>query len=469
MEEGFLGRNIDPDIGIASTPVIDKDAGRLFVSAKVCISGGACGNRSDEIVYRLAAIDIRTGAVIARSDLSAANVWVPAKGGQVRFDPRTHLQRPGLLLANEKIYLGFGSHQDTEPFQGWLVAVDETSLHVDSVFCTSCEIEKRDEIGIWQAGNGPAADDSGNIYVMTGNGRDDDPGESGDLGNSFLKLSPDLKLIGQFSVAGQRCLNREDVDLGSAGPMLLPGTDLVVGGGKAGVVYVVDESDMRPGERNKQGERREAYLGGVQLPVFHAPWGRRPCRSQPAEEPPRQVFQAAALWSNQFPGGTPADWFVTTMNYHHIHGSPVYWESERVGPVIYLWPERDRLRGFRFDRGSGRFANVAKAGQEPTATLVGPMGHKYGMPGASLSISADGGRSGVLWATLPLEGNALTNTVGGVLRAFDASTLRLLWDSRIDAGVSFNYAKYVPPSVANGKVYVATFSNRLDVYGLVVP
>jgi outer membrane protein assembly factor BamB len=466
MEEGRLGHNIDPDIGIASTPVIDKTTGTLFVSAKVCSSGGACHNRPYEIVYRLAAIDVRTGAIKARTDLTESNVSVDATQRRVHFDPRAHLQRPGLLLANEHIYLGFASHQDTEPFHGWLISVDERTLAVDAVFCTSCETGT-DEVGIWQAGNGPAADEAGNVYVMTGNGPDNDRGGSGDLGNSFLKLSPDLKLLGQFVVAGQPCLNREDVDLGSAGPMLLPHTDFLVGGGKAGIVYVVRPEDMRLDGENRQRERRDGYLGGIQLPVFHAPWGERPCRSQPAEGPPWQVFQGAALWSNQFPGGTIADWFVTTMSYHHIHGSAVYWESAAVGPMIYLWPERDRVRGFRFDRSTRRFVNVTKPGQKPTADLVGPMGHKYGMPGGSLSISADGTRSGILWATLPLEGNALSNLTLGVVRAFDAATLELLWDSRVDAGVSFTYAKYVPPTIANGRVYIATFSNRLDVYGLV--
>jgi outer membrane protein assembly factor BamB len=465
MDEGLFGLNIGGDIGITSTPVIDAAARRLYVSAKVCAQGLSCDGGKGHVVYRVGALDLASGVVAGRLDLDEHNVV--SKGGGVALDARRHLQRPGLLLSQGRLYLAFASHQDTPPFHGWLVAVDASTMTVKSAFCTSCTDASRDQIGIWQAGNGPAADDAGFVYVMTGNGTDSDSGgldASGrpDLGSSFLKFDADLNLVDRFALAGQACLNKQDVDLGSAGPMLLPDTDLVVGGGKEGVIYVLDRQSLG----KEQPARPPRPLGGVEVPVLDAPWGQRPCPAQPAEGPPLQAFQAAALWSNQFPGGNIVDWFVTTMSYRHIHGGPVYWNGDRNGPLIYVWPERDRVRAFRYDAPKNRFVDVAPPGREPTATLVGPMSHKYGMPGAALAISANGAKDGILWASLPLEANALTAIVAGRLRALDASTLRPLWDSFEDGHVDFMYAKYAAPTVANGKVYLPTFSNRLDVYGL---
>jgi outer membrane protein assembly factor BamB len=467
MDQDFwgLGLNIRDGIGITSTPVIDLAKKRLYVSAKVCKTGTNCtGEEHGTVAYRVAALDLATGTVLREKDLVADatnGVYdVALTGERIAFDPRLHLQRPGLLLSRGRLYLGFASHQDTSPFHGWLIALDADTLETREHVCTSCETTESEEMGIWQAGGGPAADDAGNVYVMTGNGPDEDKG--GDNGSSFLKFSDDLRLLSRFSPAGAACLNAQDVDLGSAGPMLLPQTSFLLGGGKEGVLYLLNRDDLG----GQQPDGVERYIGGTLIsgiPLF-----QRPCPAQHGLGPPLQAFQAGSPWSNPFPGGSfLSDWPVATMGYHHIHGSPVTWTEHGKDPMVYVWPERDRVRGFRFDRRTSRFVDVAPPGREPTSTLAGPMSHKYGMPGAALSISANGDRDGVLWATRPLEHNALTATVAGVLQALDASTLRLLWDSRADGGVSFYFAKYASPTVAGGKVFVPTFSNRLDVYGLV--
>jgi outer membrane protein assembly factor BamB len=463
MAEGALGLNIRNEIGITSTPVIDPDAGRLYVSAKVCDTGHDCKGGSGRIVYRVAALDVRDGHVLAQQDIDPTSVVEHTLGGDlVPLDTRAQLQRTGLLLANGRVYLGFGAHQDTPPYHGWLVALDARTLALREHFCTSCQARGDGEIGIWQAGAGPAADQEGNVYVMTGNGPAEDQG--GDYSSSFLRLSPDLHVTSTFSPANAACLDVQDVDLGSAGPLLVPGTDLLVGGGKEGVLYVLDRRDLG----GPQAGGRAPWPGG--FVAWDVPFFQRPCRAEGTEHPPLQSFQAASPWSTAFPGGTAfLDWVVTTMGYHHIHGSPVFWNEDGVGPMIYVWPERDRVRAFKLDVAQRRFLDTSPPGREPTATLTGPMSHKYGMPGAALSISANRGRDGILWATLPLEDSALVKTVRGVMRALDASTLRLLWDSRRDGDVDFYVAKYAPPTVANGKVYVPTFSGRLDVYGLVEP
>ena len=59
--------------------------------------------------------------------------------------------------------------------------------------------------------------------------------------------------------------------------------------------------------------------------------------------------------------------------------------------------------------------------------------------------------------------------VRGTLHAFDAADLsRELWNSKQNAARDDfgNLAKFNTPVVANGKVYIATFSNQVAVYGL---
>jgi hypothetical protein len=148
----------------------------------------------------------------------------------------------------------------------------------------------------------------------------------------------------------------------------------------------------------------------------------------------------------------------------HIHGSPVYYVSPTLGPLIYLMPEADFIRGFSF--------NGSRLNTTPVTKSLVEAGS--GMPGGFLSVSANGAQSGtgIVWASMPFALNAEHALSAGVLRAFDASDLSVeLWHSRMnpirdDVG---NFAKFVPPTIANGKVYVATFSGQLVVYGLNPP
>jgi outer membrane protein assembly factor BamB len=92
------------------------------------------------------------------------------------------------------------------------------------------------------------------------------------------------------------------------------------------------------------------------------------------------------------------------------------------------------------------------------------------MPGGLLAVSANGAvaGSGILWA-LTGKGDANWKSVPGVLRAFDATDLsKEIWNSDKKAGRDRLglLAKFNTPVVANGKVYVATFSKQVSVYGL---
>ena len=423
----LLGQyNVRPYIGITSTPVIDREKQIIYVVAKIAepqCPGAEAATTACPVIYRIHALDLATGAIVRQTDI---RIPMAADGVPAEDVARRHLQRAALLLANHKVYAAFGSHQDAPPWQGFVIAFDADTLQqIEPVFCTTPGGEMG---GIWQAGNGPAADADGNLYVMTGNGSFD-PG-SNQFGSAFLKLSPSLAVLDWFAPATVGSLNLLDIDLGSSGPMLMPGTEEVVGGGKDGRLFVL--------ERSK--------LGGLQQ--HH--W------LHDGRNPPVQYFQAARTW--RF---TLLSWFPFLFNagYHHNHGSPVYWNSRLKGPTIYLWPEEDNVRAFHYDA----------AAKFHTKALTGMMGNK-GMPGGFLSISANGQDGGVLWAAIPYKDDAWVEIVRGSLRAFDADTLQLLWSTDANEPAdNFDFAKYVPPTVANGKVYLPTFSDRLNVYGLNAP
>jgi outer membrane protein assembly factor BamB len=423
----LLGQyNIRPYIGITSTPVIDRTKKLMFVVAKIAepqCPGAEQATAACPVNYRIHALDIASGDVVRKTDIRIPlnDPAVPAQDVA-----RRQLQRPALLLANHRVYAAFGAHQDAPPFQGWIISFDEDTLQQqEPVFCTTPGGEMG---GIWQAGNGPAADAQGNLYVMTGNGSLD-PARN-QLGGTFVKLNAGLTATGWFAPANAPTLNFLDVDIGSSGPMLIPDTDELVGGGKEGKLYVLKQSN----------------LGGQQQ--HH--WFRD------GLNPPVQAFQASRRWRISWLSWFP---FLFNIGYHHIHGAPVYWNSRVNGPTIYVWPEEDRVKAFRSDA-TGKFH---------TRPIRGMMGNR-GMPGGFLSISANGQNDGILWAAIPYEDDAWVEIVRGTLRAFSADTLQLLWSTdRDDPADNFDFAKNVPPTVANGKVYLATFSDRLNVYGLHSP
>ena len=255
------------------------------------------------------------------------------------------------------------------------------------------------------------------------------------LGNSFVKLKKNLSLDDWFSPWNTDDLSSKDIDLGAGGVLLLPNTNLLVGGGKEGKMYLLDRD----------------RLGG-----FCAE-----CNEATSDTRIVQWFQATGVPNHGLP---PLPTAQHSRGYHHIHGAPVFWDSPRHGALLYVWGEDDWLRAYRFNG-----ARLDPAPVDSSAASVTTPARS--MPGAMLSLSADGKRSGtgILWASHPLAGDANRQVVHGLVRALDAENLsRELWNSgqnmaRDDVGT---YAKFNPPTVANGKVYVPTFSNKLVVYGL---
>ena len=478
MEWGLLGHNIAPLIGITATPVVDRRRGLLYVTAKSG-SGGFFGFFK-HAVNRLFAINLTTHEVEGSIDI--AGEVTGADGNRWGFDSKYHLGRAALLEANDRIYLAFGSHQDTNPYHGWIFAYDADDLHRVAVYCATCGHKQTSLMGgIWQAGGGPVADAAGNVYVMTGNGSFEANGV--DRGTSFLALDKDLRPLGSWTPATYDCLNRTDADLGSAGPLLLADSSTLIGGGKEGVLYALGAAALR-------GTHVGLALPDGSPRSYPCSEGTDPTPS--ANGPDYWSIQAAPTWESSglmdlLRFVTPA---VISQGFHHIHGSPVSWKVQdgiRQRTLVYISAERDKLRAFEFPQ---KFAQGAPPETSPVDSFHSHCANSsHGMPGGFLTLSADGGEpdSGIVWATMPRKNrDALHNIVPGILRAYRAfpkagDELEELWNSDSELDVAKQdcldppragesdvglFAKYASPTVARGKVYVPTFSGRLAVYGL---
>jgi hypothetical protein len=243
---------IRPEIGITPTPVIDVSTGTLFVLARTKESQGLL--KGTRYVQRLHALAITTGAEKFGGPVEI-KATVKGRGaggsnGQIDFDPLHELPRAGLLLVKGNVYLTWASSCDVAPYHGWIIAYDARTLTQTAVFNTSPDAE---ESGIWQSDTAPAADADGNVFVATGNGKFDVAAASGrDYGDSVLKLAlstGNLVLRDFFTPYNQQELNAQDADLGSGGPVLLPDQPgphphLLIVGGKAGALYVIDRDRM---------------------------------------------------------------------------------------------------------------------------------------------------------------------------------------------------------------------------------
>jgi hypothetical protein len=229
-------------IGITGTPVIDSSSGTLYLVAATKENG--------KYVNRLHALDITTGAEKFGGPVQiAASVQGTGAGnnhGVVSFDAHHELQRPGLLLLNGVVYIGWASFGDVAPFHGWVLGYGATSLAPAGVFNST---PNGSDGGVWQSGGAPSADAAGNIYLLTGNGTFDINKGGSDWGDTFLKFDASLSVTDYFTPYDQWKLARNDLDLGSGAGMLLPPQqgkfpDEMVSAGKEGLIYVVNRSNM---------------------------------------------------------------------------------------------------------------------------------------------------------------------------------------------------------------------------------
>ena len=399
--------DIVPEIGITSTPAIDVASNTIYVVAATKENGA--------FYHRIHALDLASGAEKfgGPQPIQATYPGAAREGtdGVLAFDSRFHLQRAALLLDKGRVYVAFASYGDFGAYHGWVIAYDSTTLKQTGSWVTT---PNGYQGGIWMSGCGISADADGNLYLSVANGPFDAFGEQPgvDLGDSVIKLKPDaagLALLDYFTPFNQARMARDDLDLGSAGVVLLPDQPgpyphLAVTSGKNGHIYLLN---------------RDA-LGGY--------------RSEGNRNP--QVVQEIPGLREQM--GTPAYW-----NGYVFFGSGVS-------------SFKDSIRAFSIRNGMLT---------RPAASQTQPV---YALTRNTVSVSANGNRNGIVWA-VQTDGYYASKSAGpAILRAYDAKNLgHELYNSsqRLARDNPGPASKFTVPTIANGKVFVGT-ANQLSVYGL---
>jgi len=394
---------VSPTIGITATPVIDRSAGAhgiIFVVAMSRTSSGAYHQR-------LHALDVTSGAEQLGGAVDVAATY-PMVGGATTFDPAQYEERAALLLAGGTLYTSWTSHCDVAPYSGWVIAYNESTLARTAVFNAA---PNSGGVGpaIWMSGGGPAADASGNVYLLTANGAFESTLDAngfpnqGDYGNSFLKLAlsgSTLSVSDYFTMYDTATESTADQDLGSGGILLLPDqTDsggtvrhLAVGAGKDGNLYVVNRDTM--GKFNASANNIWQQLSGV---------------------------LGGGIWS-----------------------TPAYYNG-----TLYYGPNGGALLAFT--------VSGARISSSPSSMSPGT----FAYPGTAPAISANGSTAGIVWAH--------ENSNPAVLHAYDAGNLsHELYNSNQAANGRDHFGagnKFITPTIANGKVFVGT-QNAVAVFGL---
>jgi hypothetical protein len=399
---------ISPQIGITNTPVIDKTAGNgdgaIYFVAMTKDSSG-------HYHQRLHALDLRTGGELYGGPTEIAATY-PGTGdgsqnGQVIFNPAQFAERAALLEYGGTLYISFTSHCDARPYTGWIMAYNARTLQQTAVLDVT---PNGNEGSIWMAGDGLAADSSGNIYFLQANGTFDTTlnaqgfPNQGDYGNAFMKLSTTggtLAVADYFAMYNTVQESGSDTDLGSGGSIILPDvTDnnggvhhLAVGAGKDTNIYVVNRDNMGKFNPNNNNAIYQELVGAL-------------------------------------PGG--------------VWSKPSYFNN-----VVYYGGVSDHLKAYGI-------VNALL-----TTSPTSQSSNTFPYPGTFPLISANGTTNAIVWA--------VSNSSPAVLYAFDATNLaHELYDSNQASGGRDQFGngnKFITPIVANGQVFVGT-PTGVAVFGL---
>jgi hypothetical protein len=404
-----------PIYGITATPVIDLSTNTMYLLTRT--------NNNGTYYQTLHAIDITSGAEKFDGPVNIAGS-VPGTGsgsekGIITFNSLRDVQRAGLLELNGEIYIGWAGAE-----HGWIMAYNATTLQQEAIFATTPNAQLG---GVWASGNGIAADSHGNIYAAVGDALFDANTGGSDYGDSLLQLNADLKVLQYFTPNDAPCRQANDLDLGSAGPIVLPGLNELLIGGKGGApcdsdpvasrLYLVSSTDMG-GYNATQNPDLEELIGATQ-----------------------------GYWSSSAYFEGPSASYIYSAGIN----------APGVG---------DYLKAYSLE--SGGLLSSTPVAESPETYPSG----------ATPSVSANVKKNGIVWAIERPEGIGVQPGAGAaVLRAYNAvpssgsSTLTELYNSSEelvgsvarDQGGCAN--KFAVPTIANGKVYVGT-QNELDVFGL---
>ncbi len=397
---------VTPEIGITATPVIDRTRGPHGAIYVVAMSKDGSGN----YFQRLHALDLATGSELfggpATIQATYPGAGANSSGGNVVFDAKQYKERPGLLQIGGTIYTTWSSHCDYSPYTSWVMGFDANTLALAQNNILNL-VPNGNDGGIWMAGSAPAADSTGNIFFLVGNGDFDTTlnashfPTNGNCGNCFVKLSTSGKitLADYFTPQNTVAESNADQDLGSGGAIALPDVmdntgktrHLAVGAGKDAIIYVVDRDAM--GKFNTSTD---------------------------------QIYQEI---NNQLGGG--------------VFSMPAYFNG-----ALYYGAVGDSIKAFPIV--------IGKLAATPSSQTA----NTFGYPGTTPSISANGATNGIVWA--------VENGGTAVLHAYDAANLATEFYNSNQAANSRDHLsgnKFITPLIANGKVFVGT-PNSVAVFGL---
>jgi hypothetical protein len=397
---------VEPEIGITSTPVIDRSVGPNGTLFVVAMSKDSSGN----YYHRLHALDLatlaeRVPAVIIQATYTGSGV--NSSAGLQTFQAGQYKERGALLAVNGQIYTVWASNCDYMPYNGWIIAYNETTLAQTAVL----NYTPNGSMGaVWSVA-GLAADSAGALYGLAGNGTFDTALSStgfpaqADYGNAAIKISSTattLTVADYFAVPNTVSESNGDIDLGSGSPMLLPDqTDatgtvrhLMIGAGKDGNVLLLDRDN----------------LGKFNASTNHA-----------------YQYVTSAL-----PGGL-------FSAFAYFNGS------------VYVADVGGTLKAFALSQA------LLPASASSQSSAIFPR------PGTSPAVSANGSSDPIVWAVVSGTGAAAE------LHAYNPANLQQEYYNSTQAAngrdAFGNGEKFITPVIANGKVFVGTPSG-VAVFGL---
>jgi hypothetical protein len=413
--------NFTQNIGIVGTPAIDADSKTIYFVVR-----STNGITFYQYLHAVSLIDgsEKSGSPVAIA-ASVAGTGDGNVNSIVSFDPWRNNQRQGLAIVDGVVYISWASHCDMNPYHGWIIGYDARTLLQLVVYNDTPSGENG---GIWESGMGITADAQGSLYVTTGNGTvgqgglytsssngtnenspNPNPSDITNRSESAIKLTPSgttLAVSSFFTPSNYLDLNINDLDYGVSGTFLIPNSNLYFTGCKDGNIYILNKDDMG------------GYTSGS-----------------------NNIVQTITINGN-------------------LHCQPA-WYSGSSKEFAYIWSENDNLRAIPFNRSTNSFS-----GAQVLSDVQGPTGQS----GAELSVSSNGKTdgTGIVWAAYAISTDAENIAGPGILRAFDANDItKQLWSSSQVPGDNPGYfAKFSAPTIANGHVYLATFSKEVVVYGL---
>ena len=395
---------VSPEIGITSTPVIDRTRGPNGAIYVVAMSKNSAGS----YFQRLYAFDITSGAQLFGGPHTITATYPGtgdnSSGGNVIFDPAQYKERAGLLMIGGQIYTTWASHCDNRPYTGWIMSFDANTLAAVNVLNLT---PNGSDGAIWMSGAAPAADANGNIILLDANGTMDTTlteggfPSQGDYGNCFCKISTagGLTVADYFAMSNTVSESNSDTDLGSGAALVLPDlTDgagnalhLAVGAGKDGNIYVVNLDNM--GKFNPNANN---------------------------------IYQ-------QLTGAITGAWSM-----------PAYFNN-----TVYYATQGDVMKAFTITNG--------KLSGSPTSRAQNTLPY----PGATPSVSANGSTNGIVWSVGNGSGAFLDAYDAG-------NVSHELYNSNQASNGRDHFGtgnKFMTPTIANGHVYIGT-PTGLAIFGL---